>query len=154
MDTVGRICLECGKENHVECINTITAQYGSSWSCSCPCMALRVVSNQLGPWHTVDPDTSRLAAIDNYARSGSQRRRVLYELDEAELKGRTDYELHAALDILRTAAGTRRDELRKLGLVEKTDDRRPTDTGCTAVVWRITPAGQFVAGRLRELEDE
>jgi len=47
--------------------------------------------------------------------------------------------------LLRSSAGKRRQELTDLGLVEATDERRRTDTGSLAVVWRPV-AGSTYAG--------
>ncbi len=48
----------------------------------------------------------------------------------------TDYEIAQAAGILRSSAGKRRQELVELGLVEYTSERRLTDTGSLAIVWR------------------
>ncbi len=37
----------------------------------------------------------------------------------------------------RGSVGKRRQELVELGLVEDSGERRPTETGCTAIVWRL-----------------
>lgn len=86
-------------------------------------------------------ETSLLAALDNAPRAGSQKARVLDALVAAGARGMTDYELHAQLGILRTAAGTRRKDLERLGLCEETFDRRETDTRSMAAVHRITDLG-------------
>lgn len=105
----------------------------------------KVMADTVGPSHRHDPWTSRAAAFRNSLHSGTQRTRVLLALAEAGEHGLTDYELHVKLSILRTAAGTRRDELRKLGLVVATQRVRPTDTGALAIVWVVTPLGRQVA---------
>jgi hypothetical protein len=51
--------------------------------------------------------------------------------------GSTDYETSVALKILRTSAGKRRKKLCEQGLIVDSKQRRKTDTGSTAVVWRI-----------------
>lgn len=102
-----------------------------------------------------NPHTSHLAARVNGVRAGTQRARVLLEL---ERRGdATAYELGQALGILRTAAGTRLGELAGAGpivrpaLVELTGEQRPTDTGVDAQAYRLTELGRDVATELRRL---
>lgn len=110
--------------------------------------------NELGPWRQGQPDTARLAALDNYVRSGSQRARVLAVLVERGDRGATDFELWdacrdgAGAPKYPHVAGTRRKELCDRGLVEETEDRRPTDTGSLATVWRITDLGRAMHERV------
>jgi len=65
---------------------------------------------------------------------GAQRLRVLDAYKSREATGATDFEIAEQLGILRTTAGARRLELGEL--VVKTTERRKTDTGCSAIVWR------------------
>ena len=81
-----------------------------------------------------DPDTSHRAASTASRRGPNQRLRVWQALQT--LGTATDYELSTATGLLRSSAGKRRQELTDLGLVEATDERRRTDTGSLAVVWR------------------
>lgn len=88
-----------------------------------------------------DLETSRLAAEAASRRSPSQRSLIwqtLLKLGEA-----TDYELAEHLNILRTSAAKRRQELCDLGLVEDTGQTRPTDTGTLAVIWRPSSCSEF-----------
>ena len=83
---------------------------------------------------TTDPDTSHLAAKSASVRGPNQRLKVweaIKHLGEA-----TDYEISEYLQILRSSAGKRRQELTELGLVEASGKRRVTDTGSAAIVWR------------------
>lgn len=96
---------------------------------------------RLGTFRKTDEDTPRLAALTNYDGSGKQRREVLKALVEAGDHGMTDFE-HEANGILRTSAGKRRLELEMLRLVERTTERRATDTGSSAVVFKVTDAGR------------
>jgi hypothetical protein len=74
-------------------------------------------------------------------------------LDAAGDNGLTDYETAQRCHLARPhIAGNRRKELQTLGLVERTDERRPTDTGSTAVVWKITEAGRELAAAMRDEE--
>lgn len=101
--------------------------------------------NALGPFHRGGVETERLAALDNYKRSGSQRQRAFVCLAEAGTNGYTDFELAAAINHPRPhVAGTRRGELAKQGLVEDSGQRRPTDTGSAAIVWRLSDRGRRV----------
>lgn len=110
--------------------------------------------NELGPWQKNQPDTARLAALDNYVRSGGQRFRVLSALVSRGERGATDFELWEACQGGEGApkyphvAGTRRKELERRLLVEATEERRPTDTGSLAVVWRVTDLGVAMFRRL------
>jgi hypothetical protein len=91
--------------------------------------------------------TSWLAALDNAPRASDQRRRCLLAHLTAP-DGLTDWELSQAIGHPRPhVAGTRRKELAELGLIERTDRTRPTDTGSLAVVWRATEYGREVAAR-------
>lgn len=103
------------------------------------------------PVHRDDPSTAMHASIAAALRAPSVRQRVLLALVDAGEYGSTDFELSAALHILRTTAGKRRVELQRLGLCERTDKRRLTDTATTAVVHRITDLGREVA---REIVEE
>jgi hypothetical protein len=106
-----------------------------------------VGQNRLGHWRQGQPDTARLAALDNYVRSGTQRANVLHALVLAGEHGATDYELWVATNegpnrCLRPhVAGTRRKELCDEGLARSTPAYRPTDSGSDAVVWEVTELG-------------
>lgn len=83
-----------------------------------------------------DPDTAQAAAAAASKRGPSQRKRIYDAL--AKLGAATDYELSVATGILRSSAAKRRQELTTLGYVLDTGERRPTDTGTTAIVWRCS----------------
>lgn len=100
------------------------------------------------PVHAGDPETARQAARDAAKRAPILRERALVELAAAGDDGLTDWELSLSLDVLRTTAGKRRGDLVAADLVEQTSDRRPTDTGSLAVVWRITESGKQAAAAL------
>jgi predicted transcriptional regulator len=78
----------------------------------------------------------------------AQRVRVLKALVEFGVDGATDYELGNRLNILRTSAGKRRKELLEIGLVARTGKTRPTDTGSSGIVWRVTDQGTEIARQL------
>lgn len=103
-----------------------------------------------GPYRHGQPDTARAAAESNLPVKGTQRAKVLLILARAGEFGATDFELAEAAGIVRPhVAGTRRKELADRGFVEATDRRRNTDTGSSAVVWQITPAGLEVVAQMR-----
>ena len=90
-------------------------------------------------------DTER-AAADRVASHNINgfRYSVLEALERAGNAGLTDYEISRELGVLRTSAGKRRKELYELGLCQDTDERRATDTGASAIVWRINSKGREV----------
>lgn len=106
------------------------------------------------PVHRHDPETAWLASVAAALRASGLRQRALIELTAAGDYGCTDWELSCALGSLRTTAGKRRKELQDAGLCERTDRRRMTDTGTSAVVWRVSDLGRQVASALQETEDE
>ena len=109
-----------------------------------------VTENRLGPSRHGQPSTARAAAESNAPRSGTQRGKVLLILARAGDFGATDFELAEAAGIVRPhVAGTRRKELADRGFVEATDRRRQTDTGSSAVVWRITVKGLEAVAEMR-----
>lgn len=56
--------------------------------------------------------------------------------------GLTDFELAALMNRQQTSAGKRRGELRDLGYVTDSGQRRPAPSGARAIVWQITDAGR------------
>jgi hypothetical protein len=85
-----------------------------------------------------DPDTSHRAAALATLKAGSNRVLALEALRAAGERGLTDFELEAATSIPQTSIGKRRHDLWRLGLVEKTEMRRPSPSGAPAIVWRAT----------------
>lgn len=86
-------------------------------------------------------DTSRLAALRAFPRSGTARKKVLDHLGRAGEAGDTDERIQ---DILRMGSHSecpRRLELVAGGWVEDSGKRRRTRTGASAIVWRLTEAG-------------
>lgn len=104
----------------------------------------------VGRTHGHDPVTSRMAAKRQAVTSGTNRFRVLEFLRSCGVRGATGYEIGRNLNMLRTAADTRRKELAEVGLVEtRPNVLRPTDTGSPAQVHVITENG---LAALSELE--
>lgn len=61
--------------------------------------------------------------------------------------GLTDFELADIVKRQQTSAGKRRGELRDIGMIEQTDERRAAPSGSSAIVWRITEIGhEFAKG--------
>jgi hypothetical protein len=57
--------------------------------------------------------------------------------------------LAIGLEMKQTSAGKRRGELRDMGLVFNTGNRRPSDTGSPAIVWDLTPLGVVEARSMK-----
>jgi hypothetical protein len=104
----------------------------------------------LGMSHRHGGDTEQAAAAFVAPKTGSQRWNVLMALLRAGEWGCTSYELGQACGLLTYVANTRRLELARHGLVQETDRRRPTDTGCDAVVHVLTEWGETQAAHLLE----
>lgn len=94
-----------------------------------------------GRYHADGPDTERVAAGRVTPRSGTQRAAVLEALRAAGDRGATDHELWVATEakcVRPHVAGTRREELIRDGwTIVDTGERRLTDTGTPAIVWRL-----------------
>ena len=109
-----------------------------------------------GAHHATDPDTSVESARGQVEKVGPQAKRCLLALASAP-NGLTDDELFAAVRGItpkpiteRYIAGTRRGLLRDLGLVERTEAKRPSAKGKPAYVWRVTSDGLRVALDMRK----
>lgn len=86
-----------------------------------------------------DPETSHAAARDATMSASAGRLLALRTLSE---RGpRTDFELAEITGWQQTSIGKRRGECAAAGLVEKTEQRRPSPSGSSAIVWKITAAG-------------
>ena len=96
-----------------------------------------------------DPETSHLAA-DLYPKLRSRdRREALFAHFLSSRSGMTDFELGDAIGRQQTSAGKRRGELRDMGLIEATQERRPAPSGSPTIVWRITEEGKRLALELK-----
>jgi hypothetical protein len=85
--------------------------------------------------HNAPPRSSDLAAEAIAPRSESLRGRVLAFLESRGSEGATDEHGEHALGLKPQTYTPRRGELVKLGLVVRSELRRPTSSGCSAVVW-------------------
>lgn len=95
------------------------------------------------------PTTSLKAAERVSLRSGSQKARLLVVLAERGPQIPHDLAPLAGCAYPHVAT-TRLHDLRDLGLVEMTSDRRATPSGGESHVWRVTPEGAHVASQLRQ----
>lgn len=83
-----------------------------------------------------DPATSHEAANEHQAIRARDRAAVL-QIHRDNPDGLTDFELAEKMGRQQTSVGKRRGELRDLGLIEATAERRPSPSGSSAIVWRI-----------------
>ena len=95
-----------------------------------------------------DPDTSHLAA-DRYPKLRSTDRREALFVHARNRDGLTDFELGDLIGRQQTSAGKRRGELRDMGLIAATEERRPAPSGSPTIVWKITLEGVKVASELK-----
>lgn len=87
-----------------------------------------------------DPETSWRAA-DRHPVMRREDRVAVLIAHYRNPKGLTDFELGDIVKRQQTSAGKRRGELRDNGLIEQTSERRPSPSGSSAIVWRITLEG-------------
>lgn len=83
-----------------------------------------------------DPETSHAAASEHQETRARDRNTAL-TIHRAHPAGLTDFELADLMGRQQTSAGKRRGELRDMGLIEDSGERRPSPSGSSAVVWRI-----------------
>ena len=96
-----------------------------------------------------DPETSHQAA-DRYPKlRGSDRREALFAHAINWRSGLTDFELGDLIGRQQTSAGKRRGELRDMGLIASSEDRRPAPSGSPTIVWKITEEGKKAALELK-----
>jgi hypothetical protein len=80
-------------------------------------------------------DTSRDAAAKILPAVGTLRRKVLEALQAVGSQGMTDEELQSRLNLTGSTQRPRRIELVAAGLVIDSGQRRPAESGRSAVVW-------------------
>lgn len=97
---------------------------------------------EMGPF-AKGSETSRKAALDNYPRAGSQRRRVLLEIARGQEHGRTREELATRLELDDNSVRPRVVELVNGGFIRETDKTRPTKAGSEASVLALTMKGML-----------
>jgi hypothetical protein len=107
----------------------------------------QVLANTPGRHHKGGLSTEREAAERVSLRSGTQKARVLAAL--VRLGSAIPHQLYAEAGCAAAhVATTRLDDLRELGLVEMTAERRVTPHAGKAFVWRPTARGVEVARQL------
>lgn len=85
-----------------------------------------------------DPDTS-IAAAEREPNQRQRDRDLALVLHRDHPEGLTDFELADLMGRQQTSAGKRRGELRDMGFIRATDERRPAPSGSPAIVWRYVP---------------
>jgi hypothetical protein len=94
-------------------------------------------------------ETQISSAMEIQPASGRERIRVLNVIAATEGRGATDEEIQILLQMNPSTERPRRVELVEKGWVEKTELRRRTRSGRSAVVWRLTPAAWHVLHQVR-----
>jgi hypothetical protein len=99
---------------------------------------------------STDPETSYIAArvAGEPVKLYRAHRAVLKALVDAGQKGLTDFELAEITGRKQTSFGVRRGELKAVGLVVDSGDRRLSDTATPAIVWIVTELGLEVAAEV------
>lgn len=92
------------------------------------------------------PSTSAEAARAVAPCAATLRARVLSYIESTSTHGATDEECQIALGIHSNTECPRRWELAKMGLVVASGRKRPTRSGCGAIVWVARRFGPLVAG--------
>jgi hypothetical protein len=86
------------------------------------------------PYRSNAPRTSRQAAEHMVDKAPTQRERVLEYVHGCGERGATAWEVEVALQMRSSSVNPRMWELRKLARIVPTERRRPTESGCDAVV--------------------
>jgi hypothetical protein len=98
-----------------------------------------VNTDRVGPFNK-GSDTSRLAALQNYPRSGTQRERILQVIEESG-GGLTRDELAQQLHFPDSSVDPRVRELIDGGWIEESVETRPTRTGADAHI--LVPTAKY-----------
>lgn len=99
------------------------------------------------PSHRRATDTERAAAGLARPRAGIARARVLDAIATSS-DGLNDFEIARATGLRLYTAAPRRGELLKDGWIVDSGERRPTDSGSLAIVWKLSDAGREQWGGL------
>jgi hypothetical protein len=145
--------LDCtGRARHIARF-TVAKISSHTWVCDAHLETLKAQESTL-----TDPDaeeigkfqrpgdaayTQRLAALQAYPATGTQRRRVLDFIGYAGPNGATDEEMQFALAMNPSTQRPRRVELVEGGWVEESEMVRRTVSKRDAVVWALTEHGQW-----------
>lgn len=98
-------------------------------------------ANELGGFRATDPDTSRLAALYNYPRSGNQRHRIFIAAMEQGGNITAD-ECWMRCHLVHQTASTRISELTRGGWLEDSGKSRKSRLGGEQTVWAVTEKGR------------
>lgn len=110
----------------------------------------KVLAPNPGRVHRNPKRSERDAAEKLSVRSGTQKARILLELDR--LGDAIPHQLHPASGCAAPShVATRLEALKAEGLVELTTERRVSPWQGKPFVWKITDAGRAVAQQLREM---
>lgn len=91
--------------------------------------------------YNAPPGTSGEAARMIATHAATQRAAILALFVKAGTFGATDAEIELATDLRAQSVSPRRGELRTLGLIVDSGQRRPTPRGRPATVWVVTTLG-------------
>lgn len=95
-------------------------------------------------------DTSLAAALSVLPSAQAVRARIYHHIETLGEEGATDNEVERALGLRHQTASARRRELVQRGFVYDTGDRRRTDSGRKAKVWRAAEPEQRAALAARQ----
>lgn len=96
-------------------------------------------ANRLGRWGKSAPSTSRLAALRNYPRNGTQRGRILQWIQRRGDVGATVDEAEIASGWSHQTTSARVNELMNGGWIVDSGQKRRTRNRTPATVWKAAP---------------
>jgi hypothetical protein len=99
----------------------------------------QVGENRVGQFRRNHQDTAVAAAHKIKPHTGTQRTLVYKTLLAVYPEGLTDQEIIEITGIRQQSENPRRWELVKKGRVIPTEERRLTESGCKAIVWKAVP---------------
>jgi DNA-binding transcriptional ArsR family regulator len=102
------------------------------------------------PGHTKS-DTSRAAAESIAPLTKVLVRKIMVALVARPM---TCAEIETALELSHQTASARLSEMKKFGLVEDTGERRPTPSGRSAMVYRLSQGAAAMASQIQHLAPE
>lgn len=124
-------------------VEALSADPGAQWALDrvADAFELNSYSDPLANYnYDGQQETSELAALRNFPKSGTQRARVLESLWK---EPGMDYDVAARLHIPRSSAGPRRLQLVQGGWVQDSGRTRITENDCEAIVWKVTEYGNY-----------
>jgi hypothetical protein len=88
------------------------------------------------------PQTSREAARRIAGHAHTLREQVFTFVESCGAHGATDQEIQTALELPSNTGNPRRCELRDMGRIVDSGQKRPTRSGCRAIVWVVAAHAQ------------